>query len=222
MGNRGGAIHDGERRIIGAYASRRWITCVLEFKGRRRPVMAPGRYTELFFLDEAVSLAAAHRPCAECRRERFNAFKEAWIRSGNWRDGGFLYADRIDEELHRARIDGQKAREKAKVTHSATLNSLPDGCFVRIAGADYPGLGACAVSVVSGALHRKARTAGQSHRYRADARADRSMPQPWIHAGNPFLGAKSVNTYARRDSNAGLPRERSCAPRRADLCLGPR
>jgi hypothetical protein len=137
MGNRGGAIHDGERRIVRAYASRRWITCVLEFKGRRRTIMAPGRYTELFFLDEAVSLAAGHRPCAECRRDRFNAFKEAWIRSGNRREGGFLYADRIDEELHRARIDGQNAREKAKVIHSAALNSLPDGCFVRIAGADY-------------------------------------------------------------------------------------
>jgi hypothetical protein len=62
MGNRGGAIHDAERRIIRPYATRRWITCVLEFKGRRRTIMAPGRYTELFFLDEAVSLAAGHRP----------------------------------------------------------------------------------------------------------------------------------------------------------------
>jgi hypothetical protein len=40
-------------------------------------VMSEGRYTELFFLDEAVAFAAGHRPCAECRRERFNAFKDA-------------------------------------------------------------------------------------------------------------------------------------------------
>ena len=26
--------------------------------------MAPNRYTELFFLDEATGLAAGHRPCA--------------------------------------------------------------------------------------------------------------------------------------------------------------
>jgi hypothetical protein len=141
MGNRGGAIHDGERRIIRPYASRRWITCVLEFKGRRRPIMTPGRYTELFFLDEAVSLAAGHRPCAECRRERFNAFKDAWIRAGNRREGGFLYADLIDEELHRAHIHRERPRQKssetAKVTGFAELISLPDGCLVRIAGADY-------------------------------------------------------------------------------------
>jgi hypothetical protein len=89
-----------------------------------------GRYTELFFLDEAVSLAAGHRPCAECRRDRFNAFKQAWIRSGAHREDSFLYADRLDEELHRARID----RAKAKVTCRAPIASLPDGCFVEIGG----------------------------------------------------------------------------------------
>src|SRR5436305_13747203 len=78
MGNRGGALHNDKRELIRPFINRRWITCVLEFKGRRRAVMAPGRYTELFFLDEAVSLAAGHRPCAECRRARFNEFREAW------------------------------------------------------------------------------------------------------------------------------------------------
>ena len=81
MGNRGGALHNSDREIVRAYKSRRWITCVLEFRGRRRTVMSERRYTELFFLDEAVAFAAGHRPCAECRRERFNAFKEAWRRA---------------------------------------------------------------------------------------------------------------------------------------------
>jgi hypothetical protein len=80
MGNRGGVLHNERRQIVRPYASRRWITCLLEFKGRRRTVMSPGRYTELFFLDEAVALAAGHRPCAECRRDRFNAFRDAWER----------------------------------------------------------------------------------------------------------------------------------------------
>jgi hypothetical protein len=75
MGNRGGALHNEKREIVRRYASRRWITCLLEFKGRRRAVISPGRYAELFFLDEAVALAEGHRPYAECRRERFNAFK---------------------------------------------------------------------------------------------------------------------------------------------------
>src|ERR1700732_822885 len=79
LGNRG-VLHDDQGRIKRAWQLKRWIVCVLEFKGRRRAVMTPGRYTELFFLDEATALAAGHRPCAECRRERFNAFREAWLR----------------------------------------------------------------------------------------------------------------------------------------------
>jgi hypothetical protein len=92
MGNRG-VLHNENREIVRRYASRRWISCVLEFRGRWRAVMSPRRYTELFFLDEAVALAAGHRPCAECRRERFNAFKEAWIRSEHSPRAGFLYVD---------------------------------------------------------------------------------------------------------------------------------
>jgi hypothetical protein len=130
MGNRGGALHNQKREIVRQYASRRWITCLLEFKGRHRTVMSPGRYTELFFLDEAVALAAGHRPCAECRRERFNAFKAAW-RPEPMAD--FLYADDIDWELHRARIRGHRE----KVTYPADSKSLPDGCFVQIADASY-------------------------------------------------------------------------------------
>jgi len=128
MGNRGGALHSQKREIVRVYASRRWITCRLEFKGRRRTVMSPGLYTELFFLDEAVALAAGHRPCAECRRERFNAFRDAWTRSRPPREGYSLRADDIDMELHRARID----RRKSKITYQAPLNTLPDGCFVQI------------------------------------------------------------------------------------------
>ena len=133
MGNRGGAIHNAERRIVRQYASRRWIACVLEFRGRRRTVMSPGRYTELFFLDEAVALAAGHRPCAECRRQRFNDFKEAWLRSDNPREGDWLLADTMDAALHPARID----RQRMKVTYPAPIDSLPDGSFVRIEDASW-------------------------------------------------------------------------------------
>lgn len=133
MGNRGGALHSRNRQIVRPYASRRWITCLLEFKGRRRSVMSPGHYTELFFLDEAVALAAGHRPCAECRRERFNAFKDAWNRSSDAPAPDPPSADEIDLELHRWRID----RRKGKVTWRAALNSLPDGCFVQIGDSSY-------------------------------------------------------------------------------------
>lgn len=136
MGNRGGPIHNDRREIVRPYASRRWIACVLEFRGRHREVMSPNRYTELFFLDEAVALAAGHRPCAECRRARFNEFKEAWMRSRG--GGAFLYADAMDEELHRARF----SRPVGKVTWRAALSSLPDGAFVRIDGMSWLAMGA--------------------------------------------------------------------------------
>jgi len=127
MGNRGGALHNTDREIVRSCKSRRWITCVLEFRGRHRTVMSEQRYTELFFLDEAVAFAAGHRPCAECRRERFNAFKDAWRRARGM--DTLPFADEMDLELHPARIDRRK-----KVTYEAAMDSLPDGCFVQVDG----------------------------------------------------------------------------------------
>jgi hypothetical protein len=128
MGNRGGALHNDRREIIRQYKSRQWIACVLEFKGRRRKIMAPNRYTELFFLDEAVAFAAGHRPCAECRRERFNAFKCAWSAGVGTNRPESLRAGEIDAELHRARIDPTRN----KVTYQGELRALPNGCFIEV------------------------------------------------------------------------------------------
>jgi hypothetical protein len=130
LGNRGGALHNSDREIVLGYKSRRWITCVLEFRGRHRIVMSPNRYTELFFLDEAVAFAAGHRRCAECRRQRYNAFRQAWRRVKQ--QHSYPLADDIDVELHSARIDRGK-----EVTYEADSSSLPDGCFVQIEGRAY-------------------------------------------------------------------------------------
>jgi hypothetical protein len=133
MGNRGGALHNDSREILRSYISRRWIACVLEFRGRKRTVMSPGRYTELFFLDEAVALASGHRPCAECRRERYQAFQSAWKRwTGDSSDNPPSASD-MDVELHCARIGAHRQ----KVTYEAALNSLPDGCFIDLAGSPF-------------------------------------------------------------------------------------
>ena len=95
-GNRG-CLHDEDGRIRPRYAERRWIACKLEFGGRRRsPLMQPGKYTELFFLDEATAFAAGHRPCAECRREDYVRFNELWPGPGG--------ADAIDLRLHGERL----------------------------------------------------------------------------------------------------------------------
>jgi hypothetical protein len=130
MGNRG-LLHDETGRVLRPWRLRRWIACVLEFRGRKRSVMSPGRYTELFFLDEATSLAAGHRPCAECRHADYLAFRDAW-RAGN-PETEQTSADGIDAQLHaeRLREDGTKR------IHEAALGDLPDGVFVQLPdGAD--------------------------------------------------------------------------------------
>jgi hypothetical protein len=127
MGNRG-ILHDGERRLGTArWRHKAWICCVLSFKGRRRVPMSPGAYTELFFLDEAVALAAGHRPCAECRRADFNRFRAAWARA----TGETASAPAMDATLHAARV----TRARAQVRHEAELSTLPDGAFVLNGGA---------------------------------------------------------------------------------------
>ena len=79
LGNRG-IIHNHNQEVVRPFKLKAWITCTLEFRGRKRQVMAPDRYTELFFLDEATSFAAGHRPCFECRREDALRFKSYWLK----------------------------------------------------------------------------------------------------------------------------------------------
>ena len=110
MGNRG-CLHDAQQRIRRTFAVKRWIICVLEFKGRHRQVMAPGQYTELFFLDEATALAAGHRPCAECQRARYDLFRAHWAGRGRTLPG----ADDMDDVLCRLRADGATIIECVKV-----------------------------------------------------------------------------------------------------------
>ena len=121
-GNRG-CLHDDQGRIRRRYQVRRWIACRLEFRGRRRtPLMRAGKFTELFFLDEATALSAGHRPCAECRWEDYDRF------TALWRDlHGESGADVIDERLHEERVEpGPRAHR----LHEASFGDLPDGAFV--------------------------------------------------------------------------------------------
>jgi hypothetical protein len=111
-GNRG-CLHDARGEIRRRYQVKRWIACRLEFKGRRRhPLLQPGRYTELFFLDEATAFAAGHRPCAECRREDYVSFLELL---------GESRAGAVDERLHAERLGPYRVE---------LLAALPDGVFV--------------------------------------------------------------------------------------------
>jgi hypothetical protein len=120
MGNRG-VLHDDAQRIVRPWQLRRWIACVLAFRGRYRRVMQPRRYTELFFLDEATAFAAGHRPCAECRNGEYRRFRALW----SARYGAPAGADAIDAVLHGERLDGRRKR-----TYRARCAELPDGTIV--------------------------------------------------------------------------------------------
>jgi hypothetical protein len=122
-GNRG-VLHNDDLELVRRHQVRRWLVCVLEFRGRRRQIMQPRRYTELFFLDEAVALAAGHRPCAECRDVDYKLFRTAWTEALGLR--ARPAAHDIDLVLH-----GQRGlTDGVRITHRAPLRELPDGVFV--------------------------------------------------------------------------------------------
>jgi hypothetical protein len=126
FGNRG-VLHDRDGEVVRRQTSEeRWIYCRLEFKGRRRQLLQPGRYTELFFLDEPTALAAGHRPCAECMRRRFNDFRAAW-------GVDTISAPELDAALHAERLTpgGEQARWRAQ------LGELADGVMVALGGSPY-------------------------------------------------------------------------------------
>lgn len=126
MGNRG-CLHNELQQIVRHHHGKRWISCRLSFKGVKRKIMAPGKYTELFFLDEATALAAGHRPCAECSRHRYREFVEAWAKGnpGVFGSDG-LNANTVDAHLHSERLDEQGNKRM----FTEELDSLPDGTFV--------------------------------------------------------------------------------------------
>ena len=144
-GNRG-CLHDADRRIRRPFQVKRWIACRLEFRGRHRAdPMPPGRYTGLFFLDEATAFAAGHRPCAECRREDYNRFMSLV---------GETRADAIDERLHAERLGHYR---------EGRVDELPDGAFVLVENEPWLVLGSELLRWTSGGYtERRARPRGNA------------------------------------------------------------
>jgi len=131
-GNRG-IIHDPATKTLlrKRWASKAWLVCVCEYKGRRRAVMGGRSWTELFFLDEAVALAAGHRPCFFCRRQSAEAFRDAWTKA---RGGAVPFAAEMDAVLHEERLDHGRKRLHAM---PGGVSELPDGAVIAAAGEAY-------------------------------------------------------------------------------------
>ena len=128
-GNRG-CLHNDKGEIWRSWNGRRWISCQLEFRGRHREdPLSPGRYTGLFFLDEATAFAAGHRPCAECRHEDFVRFRDLV---------GARNADAIDAQLHVERRDLERGGRRY---YEVNYQDIPDGAFVQHAEGSFLVLG---------------------------------------------------------------------------------
>ena len=122
MGNRGGRLHDAQRRLAQRrWTSKQWICCRLDFNNRHRKVWGEG-YSELFFLDEVTAFAAGHRPCFECRRKDAENFAALFSHSKRR-----VRAAAMDVGLHAERLDG-----KAKRLHRRKLDGLPDGAMITV------------------------------------------------------------------------------------------
>lgn len=125
FGNRG-VLHDPQRRIVRYSQGRRWLICRLAFRNRRRTIMRPGLYTELFFLDEATALAAGHRPCAECRYREYQDFRRCWATVHASASGTLPSADQMDAHLHQDRLAAPGSRK----TYRDDIAALADGVFI--------------------------------------------------------------------------------------------
>lgn len=127
LGNRGD-LHAADGTIQRLWRSKRWISCTLTPRGGEKLSFdRPGQYTPLFFLDEAVALAAGHRPCASCRRDAFGRFVSAWKKAHSLPPDSFLSAADIDAQLHKARLAAGVQR-----TYPSRLHLLPDRTFVSL------------------------------------------------------------------------------------------
>jgi len=121
LGNRG-ILHNNSNQIVKPYQHQGWVTCKLKFKKRKRRLMSPGNYTELFFLDEATAFSAGHRPCCECRRERYLEFKDYWVSANRNKRVNDVKASEINKYLHKERV-----HRREKITFKASIKDLPDG-----------------------------------------------------------------------------------------------
>lgn len=120
-GNRG-VLHRERQLLNRRWTHPHWLICALTHpSGRYHGPMPEGRWTALFFLDEAVALAAGHRPCAECRREAYLSWRTAWATAH-----GPSSRLSMDRALHKARV----SRGRCQIRHTAPVDTLPDGCFI--------------------------------------------------------------------------------------------
>jgi len=132
-GNRGCVVDDKEQ-VVRHHGSALWITCLTKFRDWRWPLARPRRWTPLFFLDDAVALAAGHRPCATCRPADYAAYRDAVTHS--LAAPSPLLATQLNQRLHAERHRSGRGLVRAhdRILWAAPYAELPDGAVVVVEG----------------------------------------------------------------------------------------
>lgn len=128
-GNRG-CLVDDSRRLTRHHKGSLWITCQLQFEDWLHPLDAPRVWTPLFFLDDAVALAAGHRPCGFCRTSDYLAYRDA-VTLGTASRSPVLAVDinrRLAAERHRPGRGLIRAQDR--IISTSYLDALPIGTVV--------------------------------------------------------------------------------------------
>jgi hypothetical protein len=128
-GNRG-CLVDETRRVVRHHRGQLWITCVTSFRGWKAPLDQPAHWTPLFFLDDAVALAAGHRPCGLCRRDDYRSYRDA-VQIGSGMAGPPSATD-LNRMLASERLRRGRGLHRARDRKiwAADIGQLPDGTVI--------------------------------------------------------------------------------------------
>lgn len=128
-GNRG-CLVDDTGAVVRHHRSSLWIVCLTAYRGWRWPLADPGRWTPIFFLDDAAALAAGHRPCGLCRRDDHRSYRDAVTAAAGLAQP--LKAVDLDRRLTGERLRRGRGidRRGDRLLWSADIDDLPDGTVV--------------------------------------------------------------------------------------------
>ena len=133
-GNRGCLVDEWgslRRHHVGSL----WIICETKYKDWEHPLDSVGTWTPLFFLDDAVGLAAGHRPCGLCRRKDYLSYRAATTKSSGLEG---LRAPDLNRMLAAERLRRGRGLERAsdRITWTASIDDLPSGTVIVDAAGD--------------------------------------------------------------------------------------
>lgn len=138
-GNRG-CLVDDSGVIWRHHAGSLWIVCRLSFRDFSHPLSEPRTWTPLFFLDDAVALAAGHRPCGFCRRADYESYRSGVEAADRGRLG--LNASDLNRRLAKERLAKGRGldRRNDRILWSDNIDDLPTGTVIIPRGSSDPHL----------------------------------------------------------------------------------